>query len=92
MGVVWKAVDTTLDRTVAIKLLPQSFSSDPERLARFEREAKTLAALNHSNIAGIYGFHEEKGQRFLSMEFVEGQDLATRLRSGPRRFVFESTI
>ena len=58
MGEVWKAVDTTLDREVAIKILPEHFSRDPERLGRFEREAKLLAALNHRNIAAIYGLDE----------------------------------
>jgi serine/threonine protein kinase len=58
MGVVWRAVDTTLDRTVAIKSLPDNFATDPERLARFEREAKSLAALNHPHIAGIFGIHQ----------------------------------
>jgi serine/threonine protein kinase len=58
MGVVWRAVDTTLDREVAIKFLPAAVGDDPERLARFDREAKLLASLNHSNIAGIYGAHE----------------------------------
>ena len=58
MGQVWKAVDTTLDREVAIKFLPDAFARDGERLARFEREAKMLATLNHANIAAIYGLHE----------------------------------
>ena len=87
MGAVWKATDTTLNREVAVKLLPQIFSDDTERLARFEREAKLLASLNHPNIAGIFGLHEattdEGKARFLAMEFVEGQDLAQRLKSGP---------
>ena len=56
MGQVWRATDTTLDRQVAIKVLPDAFAADPERLARFEREAKTLASLNHPHIAAIYGF------------------------------------
>jgi len=58
MGAVWKATDATLGREVAIKVLPEAFASDPERLARFEREAKVLASLNHPSIAAIYGFHE----------------------------------
>ena len=89
MGAVWRAVDTTLDREVAVKLLPEMFSADPDRLARFEREAKLLASLNHRNIAGIYGIHEAPsstpGQapvRFLAMELIEGEDLADRLRRG----------
>ncbi|NIV49618.1 MAG: protein kinase, partial [Gammaproteobacteria bacterium] len=82
MGVVWKAVDTTLDRDVAIKILPEAFAGDAERLARFEREAKLLASLNHPNIAGIYGIHEADGATFLSMELVDGEDLQQRLSRG----------
>ena len=82
MGVVWRAVDTTLDRQVAIKVLPETFSADPERLARFEREAKLLASLNHPNIAAIYGLHQEAGVRFLAMELVDGEDLSQRLQRG----------
>jgi len=83
MGVVWKAVDTTLDREVAIKILLEAFSGDPERLARFEREAKLLASLNHSNIATIHGLEESDGIRFLVMELVPGEDLRLRLTRGP---------
>jgi len=83
MGAVWRASDTTLNRDVAIKLLPQIFADSPERLARFEREAKLLASLNHPNIAAIYGLHQEDGNRFLAMELVEGEDLAKRLQRGP---------
>jgi Tol biopolymer transport system component len=83
MGVVWKAHDTTLDRPVAIKVLPEAFAADAERLGRFQREAKTLAALNHPSIAAIYGLHEAGGLRFLAMEYVEGEDLAGRMRRGP---------
>jgi len=82
MGEVWRATDSTLGRDVAIKILPAEFASDPERLARFEREAKVLASLNHPNIAAIYGFHEAKGVRFLAMELVPGEDLAERLKKG----------
>ena len=82
MGEVWRATDTILGRDVAIKVLPQAFSSDPERLARFEREAKVLASLSHANIAGIFGLHEHGGIRFLAMELVPGDDLAERLRRG----------
>ena len=70
MGEVYKARDTKLDREVAIKVLPAAFAQDPERLARFEREAKVLAALNHPNIAQIYGFEESDGIRALAMELV----------------------
>src|SRR5215813_5863095 len=79
MGEVYRAQDTKLGRDVAIKLLPDAFATDPERTARFEREAKLLAALNHPNIASIYGF--ESGA--LVMELVEGETLAERLKRGP---------
>ena len=79
MGEVYRARDTALDRDVAIKLLPESFATDPERVTRFEREAKTLASLNHPNIAQIYGIES----RALVMELVEGEDLAERLVRGP---------
>jgi serine/threonine-protein kinase len=82
MGVVWRATDTTLDREVAIKILPEAFALDTERLARFEREAKLLASLNHPNIASVYGLHRHDGLHFLSMELVEGEDLSTRLVHG----------
>jgi serine/threonine protein kinase len=83
MGVVWKARDTTLDRDVAIKVLPDAFAEDQKRLARFQREAKTLAALNHPNIAAIHGLEESDGLRFLVMELVPGESLAQRLARGP---------
>jgi Tol biopolymer transport system component len=83
MGVVYRAEDKTLDRQVAIKVLPDAFTGDPERLARFEREAKLLASLNHPNIAAIYGLEEAEGKRFLVLELVEGQTLAERLHKGP---------
>ena len=82
MGVIWKATDMTLDREVAIKVLPDAFSQDKDRLARFEREAKLLASLNHANIATVHSVHETDGVRFLAMEFVEGDDLAQRLARG----------
>jgi serine/threonine protein kinase len=85
MGVVWKATDTTLDRKVAIKVLPDALAGDAERLARFEREAKLLASLNHPRIASLYGLHATDGGRFLSMELIEGKDLADVLTSGPFR-------
>ena len=84
MGVVWKAVDTTLDREVAIKILPAAFAADPERLARFEREAKLLASLNHPNVAAVYGLHEDDGVRFLAMELVRGRIADRGDRRGPR--------
>jgi serine/threonine protein kinase len=86
MGVVWRAVDTDLDREVAIKILPEAFAQAPERLARFEREAKLLAALNHPNIATIHGLHEANGLHFLAMEMVGGEDLADRLSGGALAF------
>jgi serine/threonine-protein kinase len=82
MGVVWKATDRSLGRDVAIKVLPASVAIDGARLARFEREAKLLAALNHSNVAAIYSVHEFEGVRFLAMEYVEGEDLAARIARG----------
>jgi serine/threonine protein kinase/dipeptidyl aminopeptidase/acylaminoacyl peptidase len=83
MGVVWKAVDQILDREVAIKVLPERLAEDTERLARFEREAKLLASLNHPNIATVHGLHESERVRFLTMELVEGEDLDQRLRRRP---------
>lgn len=82
MGEVYRALDTNLGRQVAIKILPEEFSGDPERLARFEREAKLLATLNHPNIAAVHGFEEAKGLRFLVLELVEGETLQTRLGRG----------
>jgi serine/threonine protein kinase/Tol biopolymer transport system component len=82
MGVVYEAEDTKLARKVAIKVLPEVFTTDPERLARFEREARVLASLNHPNIAAIYGVEEAEGKRFLVLELVEGENLADRLSRG----------
>jgi len=82
MGEVYRATDTTLGRQVAIKILPDAFASDPERLARFEREAKTLASLNHAHIAAIYGFEKSAGMHALVMELVEGDDLSQRIARG----------
>jgi serine/threonine protein kinase/Tol biopolymer transport system component len=82
MGVVWRATDTTLHRTVALKLLPEAFARDPERVARFEREARMLAALNHPNIAAIYGLESDGPLRFLAMEYVPGETLSDRLVRG----------
>jgi serine/threonine protein kinase len=82
MGEVYLADDTTLDRKVALKFLPDAFTSDPERMARFDREAKLLASLNHPNIAGIYGLEQADGNRFLVLEYVEGETLQARLING----------
>ena len=82
MGEVWRARDQKLGREVAIKTLPEEFAKDEERLARFEREAKLLASLNHPNIAAIYGLEEDNGTRFLVLELVEGDTLADRLKRG----------
>ncbi len=79
MGEVYRATDTKLNRDVAIKVLPDIFSADADRLARFTREAQTLAALNHPNIAQIFGIEESSGVRALVMEFVEGEDLSQKI-------------
>jgi serine/threonine-protein kinase len=83
MGEVYRATDTSLSRQVAIKVLPEAFAQDAERLARFEREAKTLAALNHPHIAAIYGLERSSGTLALVMELVEGEDLSQRISRGP---------
>src|SRR6185503_17692279 len=83
MGEVYRARDTKLDRSVAIKILPEAFAADTERIARFQREAKTLASLNHPNIANIHGLEESNGVRALVMELVEGEDLSQRIARGP---------
>ena len=83
MGEVWQARDTKLDRDVALKVLPEAFTSDRDRLARFEREAKVLASLNHPNIGSIYGLEEAEGVRALVLELVEGPTLADRIKQGP---------
>jgi serine/threonine protein kinase len=82
MGEVYKARDTRLDRDVAIKILPDAFALDGERVARFQREAKVLASLNHPHIAAIYGLEDADGVKALVMELVEGEDLAQRLARG----------
>ena len=82
MGEVWKARDTRLEREVAIKTLPETLSSDVDRLARFEREARLLASLNHRNIAIIHGLEEDQGQRFLVLELIAGDTLADWLVAG----------
>src|SRR4051812_38133936 len=83
MGEVYRARDTKLGRDVAIKVLPSAFVSDPDRLARFEREARLLATLNHPHIGAIYGIEEAAGVRALILELVEGPTLAERLSAGP---------
>ncbi len=82
MGQVFRARDSKLDRDVAIKVLPEAFAHAPDRLARFQREAKTLASLNHPNIAAIYGLEESGGVSALVMELVEGEDLSQRIEHG----------
>ena len=83
MGEVYRARDSKLKRDVAIKILPEEFSRDADRVTRFQREAEVLAALNHANIAGIYDVQEATGSRYLVLELVEGQTLADRISRGP---------
>src|SRR5439155_14280950 len=83
MGDVYQATDSKLGRSVAIKFLPEAFSHDSERVARFEREARVLASLNHSNIAAIHGLEESGERKFLVLELVEGETLAERIKRGP---------
>ena len=83
MGQVWQATDTQLGREVALKILPDAFAADPDRLARFKREAQILASLNHPNIAAIHGIEEAEGTRALVLELVEGPTLADRIAKGP---------
>ncbi len=83
MGEVYRAKDTRLDRTVAIKLLPPQVAQDPDRLARFEREARTISSLNHPHICTLHDVGEEAGSHFLVMELLEGESLADRLQRGP---------
>ena len=83
MGQVWQATDTQLNRQVALKILPDAFAADPDRLARFTREAQILASLNHPNIAAIYGIEEGDDTRALVLELVEGPTLADRIAQGP---------
>src|SRR5215471_12986145 len=87
MGEVYRARDTKLKRDVAVKILPAVFLRDPARLSRFQREAETLASLNHPNIASIYSLEDIDGRRFLVLELVEGQTLAERIASGPLSLV-----
>ena len=83
MGQVWQATDTQLNRQVALKILPDAFAADPDRLARFQREAQILASLNHPNIAAIHGIEEAEGVKALVLELVEGPTLADRITQGP---------
>src|SRR5882672_12730017 len=83
MGEVYRARDTRLERTVAIKILPAQFSSDPVRKQRFEREAKTISGLNHPNICVLHDIGHQDGIDYLVMECVEGETLAKRLEKGP---------
>src|SRR2546426_9245916 len=83
MGEVYRARDTKLGRAVAVKVLPDALAADADRIARFEREAKALAALNHPHIPALYGMEESDGRHFLVMELVEGETLAERLQRGP---------
>src|SRR6188472_2190092 len=79
MGEVYRATDTNLKRSVAIKVLPEAVAADPERLARFQREAEVLASLNHPNIAAIYGLERANAAAALVMELVSGEDLSLRI-------------
>ena len=83
MGEVYLGRDTKLNREVAIKVLPSTFTGDPDRLARFRREAQVLASLNHPNIGAIYSFEESDGMHALALEYVEGPTLAERIARGP---------
>jgi serine/threonine protein kinase len=85
MGEVYRARDTRLKRDVAIKILPEVFANDPDRLARFQREAEVIASLSHPNIAQIYGLEEADGTRALVLELVEGETLADRIVRAPFR-------
>src|SRR5262245_26895679 len=82
MGEVYRARDTKLKRDIAVKILPDEFSCDPDRVSRFQREAEVLASLNHTNIAGIYDLQEANGSQFLVLELVEKETLAERIKVG----------
>src|SRR4029078_4126166 len=82
MGEVWRAKDTKLGREVALKILPASFTNDPDRLARFRREAQILASINHPHIGAIYGLDEADGTQFLVLELVDGESLDKRIARG----------
>src|SRR5512135_2128656 len=83
MGEVYRANDTRLDRTVAIKVLPAHLSADPERKQRFEREARTISSLNHPHICHLYDIGSQNDTAYLVMEYLEGESLAQRLEKGP---------
>ena len=85
MGIVYKATDSRLGRSVAIKVLPSQFADDSDYMVRFEREARALAALNHTNVAGIYGIEEHEGVKHLILEYIDGETLADRIARGPLR-------
>ena len=82
MGEVYRATDTKLNRDVALKVLPEAFASDRERMVRFSREAQVLASLNHPNIASIYGLEDSDDKHALVLELVEGETLAERIQKG----------
>ena len=90
MGEVFRATDTRLKHDVALKVLPESFAQDPQRMARFTREAQVLASLNHPAIGAIHGLEEEDGVRTLVLELIEGEDLSERIAKGPT--LFEETL
>src|SRR2546430_675350 len=92
MGEVYRARDPKLNRDVALKILPEAFTQDPDRLARFEREAQILASLNHPHIAGIYGFEESQGVRFLVLELVGGESLAAHLAHSPKGLPLDEAL
>ena len=83
MGEVYRARDTRLDRTVAVKILPSHLSDSPEARHRFEREARTISSLNHPNICTLHDIGNERGTAYLVMEYVQGETLETRLQKGP---------
>src|SRR6185436_11033101 len=83
MGEVYRARDTKLGRDVALKIIPDIYARDPDRMARFRREARLLASLNHPNIAAIYGVEDSDGRPALVLEYIEGQTLAERIARGP---------